>query len=331
MGRPAVFELDEETQNHMRQAMEEETSPPPDRPEPAVHAEPANEPQQEVKAEKPDDRPRNPDGTFAKPGEKVETKVEAKPPEKPQEAPQRQESVVPHVALHEERQRRKELQAKVETMEKRWEQIVAKLSETKQPPPPDPQVDFVGHVQHNFQNIQQNQGDLAKRVENFEAWQNHQAQEARFLQAYSMAAQQFASNAPDFGSAYNHWLKSELEELADAGYTSDQAMQIRSGKERAIVLKAFEDGVNPAERLYAVAKRRGYTAGSAKPAEPKQETKPAVDPAEKLRTIEQGQRATPQMSGGGMKPKLTLASIATMSDAEFAALDWDKTMRELTP
>jgi hypothetical protein len=95
-----------------------------------------------------------------------------------------------------------------------------------------------------------------------------------------------------------------------------------------MVFKAFEDGVNPAERMFAVAKRRGYTAPSV---EPEHKPQDVVAAQEKVKQIEAAQRATPAMGGSGVKPKLSLQAISQMSDEEFAALDWEKTMGSLTP
>lgn len=330
------LELDEETQKHMDEAMREEREhrPEPERPAPTVTVEKderEEKPEQkpEVKAEKPQEekveRPRNPDGTFAK----VEEKPAEKATEKPSEAPKQEkipEGYVAHGALHEERERRKELKKQVEAMEARFQQLVAKIQEKPAEKAPDPTQDFPGHVAHHFNSFAQQQAELGRRVQNFEQTQEQAHREAQFMRSYHAAAADFSARQPDFVQAYNHLLKSRFEELTDAGYSKDQALHLRTMEEQGIVFKAFEDGVNPAERLYAVAKRRGYTAASEKPAE-----KPAVDPAEKLKNIEAGQKATPSMGGGAMKPKMTLQSIAQMSDEEFASLNWEKAMRELTP
>lgn len=335
------WQLDDEVSTHMNEAMKEERdNPPPPEPDSgpstpsmAVEKELEKEPEKvEAKVEdKPSERPRNPDGTFAptkgelKPEEELKAAPKEAPKalEKPVEPP---EGYVAHGAFHEERQRRKALQQQVESMEKRWTDLVSKMQEKQQTPPPDPAQDFPGHVQHHFNQFTQKTAELEKKVQGFEQQTTQQQQEQQFLNAYSQAAAEFTSRQPDFNLAYNHWLKSRMEELTDAGYSQEQALHIRGAEERGLVAKAFEDGVNPSERLYAVAKRRGYTNASASPAP---ETK--LDPVEKLKQIEAGQRATPAMGGSGMKPKMTLQAVAAMSDEEFAAMDWERTMRQLTP
>lgn len=330
------WQLDDDVNAHMNEAMKEERdNPPPPEPDSgpstpsmAVEKELEKEPEKvEAKVEEKIDRPRNPDGTFAPTkGEPEELKAAPKEaPKAPEKAVEPPEGFVAHGAFHEERQRRKALQQQVESMEKRWTDLVAKMQEKQQTPPPDPAQDFPGHVQHHFNQFTQKTAELEKKVQGFEQQTTQQQQEQQFLNAYSQAAAEFTSRQPDFNLAYNHWLKSRMEELTDAGYSQEQALHIRGAEERGLVAKAFEDGVNPSERLYAVAKRRGYTNAGAS------ETPKALDPAEKLKQIEAGQRATPAMGGSGMKPQLTLQAVAAMSDEEFAAMDWERTMRQLTP
>jgi hypothetical protein len=327
------WQLDEETEKHMNEAREDERKNPEPEPTsgpstPAVTVEKEPEaPKPEVKVEekpKVDERPRNPDGTFAKVKEDEPAKPVETAPEKPIVTEQ-PEKMVSLNALHEERERRKELQRKMEAMEKRWGELVEKIGKPAPQPAPDPSQDFAGYTIHQFQQVQQQQQALGQKVQSFEEWQKNQAEEGRFQQAYFQAAQDYAANQKDFPQAYGHWLKSRLEELTDAGYTRDQAIQIRTAEEKAMVMKAFEDGVNPAQRIYTVAQRRGYTIPSVP------EVQPAVDQAAKLKQIAEAQRATPALGGGGMKPKLTLQGIAQMSDEEFSTLDWERTMRELMP
>lgn len=326
-----AFALSPEDEKALSQDREDESRNPvvDETPAPSLTVEKETPP--EIKEEKPEvksDRPRNPDGTFAKTEEKQEKAPEKTAPKAPEKASETTETSVPHGAFHEERERRKALQRQVEAMEKRWSDLVAKMQtpQVQQPKAPDPNQDFPGHVAHHFNQFATQQQELAKKVEGFEQMTQQQQEEARFIQAYSSAAQQFATTQPEFGNAYKHWLTNRLEELSHAGYSKEEAMQIRNAEERGIVAKAFGDGVNPAERLFAVAKMRGY-----KSPEPEVKSQPQQDLTRKLEQIEKGQQATPAMSGGAMKPKLTLQSIAQMSDAEFAALDWETTMKALTP
>src|SRR5687767_13621105 len=105
------WQLDEETEKHMNDALKEERdNPPPPEPAsgpstPAVTVE-KEEPKVEAKVEEKTERPRNPDGTFAKAESKDEVKeiqdTVKKELQKPVEPP---EGFVAHGAFHEERQR----------------------------------------------------------------------------------------------------------------------------------------------------------------------------------------------------------------------------------
>ena len=98
--------------------------------------------------------------------------------------------------------------------------------------------------------------------------------------------------------------------------------------EIAIVSKAFQDGVNPAERLYAFAETRGY-----KKADPTPVVDPAVaaqekaaaamgEAAKKLGTIARGQAAGKSLSGAGgaSVDTMTIESLLAMDDEEFGKL-----------
>src|SRR5687767_15022455 len=148
-----AFALDEETTRALENERQDEIKNPmpdePERPAPSVTVE------KETAPEAKDDRPRNPDGTFAKTeAEKPAPKAVEKAVDTPKET-KAPEGYVPHGALHEERARRKEQEKKIEAMEKRWAELVEKMQKTPAAPPPDPNQDFPGHVQHHFNQFQQ--------------------------------------------------------------------------------------------------------------------------------------------------------------------------------
>jgi hypothetical protein len=268
---------------------------------------PEEKPTPEVKSEQKADKPEV---------EKAEKKAEDKKPP---------EGFVPHGAFHAEREERKKLEQRLEAeririakMEERFNLV---LEKTK-PAVPDIAQDPVGHFQHK---LQQTEAELEQARKFREEQANRarlQEDHQRFMSAYHGAAQQFERQQQDFGQAYAFLAQSRIEDLTAAGYDFVQAQQLAQEDELRVVAKAFQDGVNPAERMYALAKRRGYAP------KPKEGEK---SPAEqKLETIERGQKASPEFSPSSQgKPKLTLAAIAEMSDEDFAKLDWEKTIGKL--
>jgi hypothetical protein len=127
---------------------------------------------------------------------------------------------------------------------------------------------------------------------------------------------------PEFGQAYAHACADRDAELAELGY-ADPALrrQIVQAEETEIVGRALAEGVNPAERIYKLARRRGYRGAG------------EVDARAKLESLARGQAAARSLSGMGgatpMPPRLE--DIANMSDEEFAkateGVDWRRLLR----
>lgn len=228
-------------------------------------------------------------------------------PEKKPEEPQKEERMVNYGALHEERQRRKELQGKVEAMESRFSQLVQSLQQQQQTQLPPPEEDPVRNFDTRIGGVEQ------MLRQQHEALQQQQ-QEAAVISAYQAHAQQFAQETQDFGDAYKFIADSRVNELEALGYSRPEAIEAARRDEFFIVSRALQNGLNPAEAIYRAAQVRGY-----KKAEPQQQQQP-----DKMQTLEKGVRAS-KVSGGapaaGGLP--TLEELAAMSDEDFEK-NWGK-------
>lgn len=245
------------------------------------------------------------------------------------EAPQAEEKkFIPLSELAKERERRRELQQRIENerVERaRLEERLNILAQQMQPrqqeaPTPSFEEDPASYLLHQSertgQTVEQLQRQLAERQE----YERQQYEQQQFIGSYKQQAAQFAQQNPDFREAYAHWVTNIKEELADAGVTDPQAVvRELQGFERNIVAKAMQDGVNPAERLYKLAQRRGYKRAEAPQA------------ADKMATIAKGAQAARSLSSAsGAAPRGTpsLEALATMSDDEFSEMTsggkWEK-------
>ena len=254
-----------------------------------------------------------------------ESESEAAETERPEGDKVKPEKVVPLGALHEERERRKELSTRLEQeaekrarMEERFNMLVQHIqnqsANQNQSKPIDKEADPVGYFDQKTQTVE-------KELADFKAWRQQQeqqgqqnAQRQQFVHAYGTQAQAFAVKQPDFKAAYDHFLTSVKEELIDAGFTDPNviAQQLQSYEE-SIVGKAFQDKANPAERIYNLAKRRGYT--------PK-----GSDAKATLDTVKAGQKAETSLSktGGRSSNVVSLEQLAEISDPKEFDKAWER-------
>lgn len=248
---------------------------------------------------------------------------EAVEKKEPEPAPEQKDTKsVPLTALHEERERRRELKGEVERLRQQQSEMENQLKKymsavtPKEDTAPDPELDPLGALNYNIRK-------LADRQEQIDKWKEQQArveQERIYQEALQKEAGRYAEEysriAPDFSEAYKYMQANRIEELKTLGYDDRMAQAIFLDNERAIIEKAKADGVNPAERIYAISKFRGYRAG---------EVKKGEAPADKIKNLDSGLKASKSLGGGGAPAGYSLDNIApsdlsSMSDKEFEAL-----------
>lgn len=293
-----------------REAMEAQMAP--DEPDPAPEPEPAPAPEQPAEAE-----------ATTEPAEST----------KP-----RDDGMVPLAALKEERTRRQELERQQREMAQQMAELRGRFegmmqqpkAAAPQPEPekPDPEPKYDDNPAEWFRWRDRQQSKeiaaLKKAAESYEndrkqRQQQEQADQQRqqFLGHYANAAQTFARETQDFGEAYQFLVKSRVDELVALGYSPQQASQYQQQEEANVAAHALSQGANPAERLYAIAKMRGYAKADAPaPAQP-----PAPTPAPSAAAAPNPLRAQLSKSlsaapGAPSNPP-TLEQIASMSDAEY--------------
>lgn len=215
---------------------------------------------------------------------------------------------VPHAALHQERERRKEVQQQLEALKAQSQQssvLEARLNQLEALAK-EPEVELPSYDEDPAENL--NARLMAQENAMAQSQQSEQQQRAEqeFMGNYRSQAQQFATNQKDFGEAYNYAQSKRVEVYKVLGYTDQEVAGMVNQDERAFVYKAMQDGVNPAERIYALAKSQGYSA----------EAQPAGESS--IETIERGQAQKSLGSNGGAPKRTTLESLASMSDDDFA-------------
>lgn len=270
-------------------------------------------PQEEIEAAVPE----TPETPAEDPKLEVAKQEEAKP-----------EKVVPLAALHEERQRRKELQAEIArerqdqaakqaVIQERLNQMWAAQNPGPQFRDPNSDPDPLAAMQHN-QNLtvqQLNELKQQRQVEEAQARQRHHTQQLVGWARHQ--ANEYAQEAPDFGAAYQHMMTARRGELEAMGLHPQQVAATLEENELWVFQTAAQRGVNPAEMIYNMAKAAGYA---------KQVEKPAAEASEqKIATLQKGVAASKTLGASASNGKPTAEQIAAMTDDEFA--EFKKTLK----
>ena len=234
--------------------------------------------------------------------------------------------MVPHAALHEERERRKEAERRAAEIERRSEErfraLMEKLGPQPQPeqPPAIPPVDQdpVGHIVGSI-------GQMREQVQTLtqsQAAQQEAAQRAQALQAMQQHAlaleAEYRRDNPDYEPAVTYVANLRHQQLMAGGVTNPAERQAIINQEAmGIAYRAMQQGQNPAEMLYNIAKASGFSAQQAQQASGQQAQQP--NPAQRLDTIARGQqqaRDIGNVRGSGPSP-ITAQKMQEMSNDDF--------------
>ena len=263
------------------------------------------------------DKMREEDAQF-NPNEVAEEAVETPEVEATEEAQETSEEVKEEVkedekekhwainAMHEERERRKEVQAQMNKMEDRFQ----KLQESMMPKEPEePKPDF-----------EDNPAEYLKteldEIKGFKAQAEQQAQitqaQQQFYGDFSKVEQEFSEKTPDYFDAVKHLYDSRMSEYKTMGYDDNQSYQLAQRDAWNIAQDAINRGKNGAEVFYNLAKTRGYEKG-------KQTTEKSE--IETLKEVKEVAKNTGLgASGDTPKGQVSLSDLASMNDDEFDKL-----------
>lgn len=227
--------------------------------------------------------------------------------------PAKEEKYVPLAALHEERTRRKEMQSEIDRMKA----IINEAYQARQPkpePPPSFDDDPAMNLKYQTEALRSETEAMKQHLQRQAEQSQQQAYSNQLIDHYRSSAVEFAKTNPEFTEAYNYLLKQRSDEYLAAGYQQEELGQYLIGDEFSIVDKAVKDGVNPAERILALAKARGF---SGKQSDQKIQSK--------IEKIEKGIQAGKSLSSarGVSDSDVTLESLADLPTDEFNKM-WKK-------
>lgn len=238
---------------------------------------------------------------------------------------ERQARTVPHSALHEERQKRKEAEERARRAEEEYKrnlergnerlQHLIALSQQRPPqaqepqtPPPSLDQDPVGYVGHLSQTLGQKIQTIEQQNAQLLAQQQQQQQLAQLTNIAHAQVQAFAQQTPDYFDALQHVRSMRMAQYRAMGLSDEQIVAQMNQDELALASTALQNRRNVAESLYEFAKASGYTP---KAAERK--------PSETLAAEARGVAAAKSLGtgGGASKGAPSLEALAAMSDEEF--------------
>jgi hypothetical protein len=246
--------------------------------------------------------------------------------------------MVEYGALHEERERRKQEQARAQKAEQELarlsgrfstlEELARAAAAEQQPKPKSPDVgtDPVGHFQHEIALRDQ-------KLAQFENWAREQQraaqqqQEIAFVRQRAMSEEQeFAKATPDYVEAAEYVQRIRNAQLEAVGFTDPLARSQQLAMEALnLAVVSAQRGENAAATIYRMAKASGWTPKAAAQSgaaagSGSQQHDPAG--AKKLETVARGQQANTsigKLNGQTAPNEPTLEDLLKMSEKDFAA------------
>ena len=214
-------------------------------------------------------------------------------------------------------------------------------------PEPDKEADLFGWL--DWKGRQDTKRD--KELSDLRAERQAEVEERNLATAYEEDATAFVREEPNFGPAYQFLMNNRVFELAQYYFnkdlsepgmkvTVDEIRKIQatiSAEERELVKQAIANDQRPAERMYKLAKARGYRpqapaadGAAAAPANGKNgkaaaipgslaESPGVISVTDEIARIKAGTEASKSLSGGGGAPAspLTAKQLADMPQEEF--------------
>lgn len=203
-----------------------------------------------------------------------------------------------------EQQRRIEAEQAMKNVVDHWNQTQQKAVT----PPPDEATDPLGALLHKVNTLEQisrqQQETIQGRIQQQELEQGY----AQMRNNAQTLRNEFLKTHADFDNAYNHYRETRANDLLNIGVAQADLPKVLLQEEIALTQNAIRQGKNPAEILYATAKRYGFT-NTVTAAKPK--------PSEQIATLKQGASAAKIPDNAQAATDINLANIKDMADDDL--------------
>jgi hypothetical protein len=265
-----------------------------------------------------------------KPETKVEAKVEAKAETKTEVKAEAkpEQPMIPKAALDEARSQNKELRSELKSLkdlvaegDKKLQGFVDKLAKQAEAPAPKFEDDPAGALKHENDNLKKSLDEIRSRLEKQDQAAQATGEVSKHKSAVDAKEAVFAKEHPDYWDASTHLTDVWRDEFLEAGFDAAEVPKLVFGKAIGITHKAIQAGKDPAEAVYKMAKRVGFTG---KKEEAKTEEKAKSDGESKLKAIEKGQELAKSGGGGTGPDDASISSLAQMDNEQLDRLVADK-------
>lgn len=269
-------------------------------------------------------------------------------PEAPEAAPEATEEVsakpkgrqktVPHEAFHEEREKRKAMEAELAPLKENYSKLEGRLQALldmqRQPAPQEsPKPQGIPKAEENIfgwaEGIQKKLEQIEGGVGQFQQQNEQQRVVSTLRNAYVADAERFTATAPDFQDAYKHLIAGRDQELQMLGESDPQRRQaLIEMEELQIVSMAVKANRSPAEIAYSLAKARGYQPkapdeqqqGNTPPRNPATGQFTAAEQIQRTAAKQQAAKSLSAVNGGSGGAEITsVTDILALNDEEFSA------------
>ncbi len=188
--------------------------------------------------------------------------------------------------------------------------LVRQQLEAKTNPPvpaPDPATDPLGAMMHQLNTVNATVQDLQQKLLQEQSNNQLKTQFNEFANSIRAIKDAFVKTTPDFNDAYQHIRNQRAADLRLTGVPEAQIPQVMLQDELNIAQNALQQGKNPAEEMYNMAKRYGYAPKAA-----------PQNGQQKVEAILNGQAAD-KNPGGASPPaaSITVESLKDMSSSDL--------------
>src|SRR6266404_4968047 len=187
--------------------------------------------------------------------------------------------------------------------------------QTQQIAAPDPNTDPLGAMMHQLQQVTGNVTELKQQLTQQQQQDLLKQQFENFTNSLSQIKTEFEKTTPDFNNAYEHIRNIRMEDLRAVGVPETQIQRALLQDELNMAQVAIQKGRNPAEEIYKMSKRNGYS--------PKAQP---VNSTQKLDNIAKGVAAAKQPARAAADTELTLESLKDAGDSDLSKMVQDDKM-----